>query len=239
METNRIREIVEKYSGVAVGPETAERFGVYLQYLLEYNRNVNLTAITDPEEALVKHFADSLALLRYVEIPQGASLCDVGTGAGFPAAAILCARPDLKVTLVDSVGKKLAFIDSLLEKLDLEARTVHGRAEDLGHDPAFRADFDFVTARAVAALPVLAEYCVPLLKVGGAFVAPKGAISADERKAGIKACASLGAGLLSEISYRLGEYGERVLLTFEKTRNTDRKFPRPAAQIKKNPLPLN
>lgn len=166
-------------------------------------------------------------------------LCDVGTGAGFPGVILLCARPDLKVTLFDAAQKKLVFVRELLDLLDLKAETVHIRGEDAGNDPLYRGSFDIVTARAVAQLRVLAEYCVPLVKPGGLFVPLKGRMSAEEKDYGVRAAKALGCSCKSVHDYELAEAGSRSIAVFVKEKPTDKKFPRTSAKIAKNPLPLN
>lgn len=155
-------------------PELSEKLDQYAQLLVEWNEKMNLTAITEPNDIAVKHFADSLLLLNALDIPKNASLIDVGTGAGFPSVPVGLARPDLKVTLLDSLQKRITFLEILCAQLSLPAVCVHGRAEEMGRQAAFRERFDVATARAVANLRELAEYCLPFVKVGGTFAALKG-----------------------------------------------------------------
>ncbi|MCR5042140.1 MAG: 16S rRNA (guanine(527)-N(7))-methyltransferase RsmG [Clostridia bacterium] len=237
MNEKEIMELLGQ-AGAAVQEDVAARVKIYLDHLLEYNENVNLTAITDPREAVVKHFADSFLLASEHEFPKGAAVCDVGTGAGFPGAALLCLRPDLKLTLVDSIDKKLEFLRLLLQRLGLDASVVHARAEELGVRQGYRESFDIVTARAVAPLNVLAEYCLPLVRPGGVFLAMKGEPSAGELSDGKRAAPAVG-GKVSEIKKYGLDGAKRALVVVEKTGRTPRRFPRTAAAIKKNPLPLN
>ena len=148
-----------------------DRFALYCTELQEWNRRMNLTAITDDEGVAEKHFADSLLPLTMVALPAGASLVDVGSGAGFPGLPMALARPDLQVTFLDSLQKRLTFLTQLTQKLEVPARMLHARAEDAGQDPQYREKFDIATARAVANFNTLAEYCLPLVKVGGLFLA--------------------------------------------------------------------
>ena len=148
----------------------ADKFDIYARELVSYNEKVNLTAITDPDEIVIKHFADSLAFFKYSGVKSGNSVADVGCGAGFPGVPILIAGDKLEVTLFDAVNKKLDFIRYVLSQLGLDASVIHIRAEDAGRKPEYREKFDFVTARAVAQLRVLSEFCIPLVKVGGSFV---------------------------------------------------------------------
>lgn len=189
--------------GIAATDEQINNFALYRDYLTEYNRKVNLTSITDPDQIDVKHFADSVLPLKYLDIPRGASVCDVGTGAGFPGVPLLIMRNDLKLTLIEATAKKLVFVDSLLEKLGLSARCVHGRGEELSRLPEFRGKADVVTARAVAALPKLAGYCLPLVKKGGIFAAMKGDPSPEEITEGEKALAKLGGSIERVVKYDL------------------------------------
>ncbi|MBQ1553305.1 MAG: 16S rRNA (guanine(527)-N(7))-methyltransferase RsmG [Clostridia bacterium] len=202
-------------NGIAVTDEQINKFALYREYLTEYNEKVNLTSITDPDGIDVKHFADSVLLLKYLDIPAGAAVCDVGTGAGFPGVPLLIMRNDIKLTLIEATAKKLVFVDSLLEKLGLSARCVHGRGEELSRLPEFGGRFDVVTARAVAALPKLAGYCLPLVKKGGVFAAMKGDPSPEELADGEKALAKLG-GKIEKVS-RYGLNGEkRCIMTVRK-----------------------
>ena len=153
--------------GVSLDGVAIKRFDLLAERLVSWNSRVNLTAITEPDDIVVKHFLDSISPLPYADIKENARLIDVGCGAGFPGLPILIARPDLEVTFLDSIEKKLKFIDDVLESTSLFGETVHGRAEVLGADSDFREQFDVATTRAVAPLNVLAEYCLPLVKVGG------------------------------------------------------------------------
>lgn len=151
---------------LTVTPEQAAQFAAYADELTEWNKVMNLTAITDPDEMIVKHFLDSLLLFRACSLPENASLIDVGTGAGFPGLPAKIYRPDLRVTLLDSLHKRLNFLEAVCGKTGVEAKRVHARAEDAGREPALRESYDAACARAVAALPVLCEYCLPFVRVG-------------------------------------------------------------------------
>lgn len=218
-------------------PETAfDVFDRYAAALVDYNKKVNLTAITAPDEIVTKHFLDSLLLLRCVSVPTGASVCDVGAGAGFPGMCLAIARPDLRVTLFDAVNKKLDFLRAFSGEVGVPAQIVHIRAEEAGRSPRYRETFDLVTARAVAQLGLLAEYCVPLVKVGGVFAPLKAPLSAEEAQRGIGAAANLGAKLLERKRYALPDGAEREVPVFEKKSQTPPKYPRNPAQIAKKPL---
>ena len=218
-------------------PQTAfAQFNTYAVLLAEYNKKVNLTAITDPDGITVKHFADSLYLLKYLDLPQNARVCDVGTGAGFPGVCLKLARPDIRLTLMDSVNKKLEFLRFLAKEIHFEADFVHIRAEDAGQDKIFRGAFDVVTARAVAQLNRLCEYCVPLVTPGGVFAPLKAPLSVEERRDGVSAAAILGARLQNTYTYALPGGDGREILIFEKISPTPTKYPRVGAQIAKTPL---
>ena len=154
--------------------EIHEKFKIYCNFMVEYNKNVNLTAITEPEEIWLKHFADSILLMKYVEIPENASLIDIGTGAGFPSVPLKIYRNDIKLTMLDSLNKRIRFLNELCERLSIETETVHGRAEEYGRKTEFRERYDIAVARAVASMPSLSEYCLPFVKTGGIFAAMKG-----------------------------------------------------------------
>lgn len=217
--------------------ETAlDRFDTYGKLLVEWNEKINLTAITDPEGVTIKHFLDSLTIFSYVDIPEGAKVIDVGTGAGFPGLAMLIARPDLDMTLMDSTKKRLTVIENILENIGLSANVVHSRAEDAGQNKAFREQYDFSTARAVTNLRDLAEYCLPFVKVGGSFVPMKSAKTEEEIAEGKKAIHVLGGQITKVNSFELLDCGERTIINVKKISSTPAKYPRPSAKIAKNPI---
>jgi len=211
-------------------------FPLYEQILLRENAKYNLTAITDPEEIRRKHFADSLALLDDAPcpLPQGASLLDVGAGGGFPGVPLKLARPDIALTLLEATGKKARFLALLAQELGIEATVLHARAEDAAHDPAYREQFDAVTARAVAALPTLCELCLPFVKVGGVFVAYKGPKAEEELRAAAGAIKILGAEL-ERVHGEATDYGGRTRILLRKIARTPVNYPRNhGIMIKKN-----
>ncbi|MDR1464044.1 MAG: 16S rRNA (guanine(527)-N(7))-methyltransferase RsmG [Oscillospiraceae bacterium] len=228
-------------AGVALNRMAAEQLEHYALRLLRENEKYNLTAITAPEEVLYKHFLDSLLPLAKFPPPEGASLLDVGTGAGFPGLVIAIARPDLRVTLLDSAGKKVRFLAETACELGVPARTLQGRAEELARGE-LRGRFDLVTARAVAALPVLCEYCLPLVKPGGAFLALKGQQGREELAQAARAIALLGGETAEQTEIAeatLGEngcFGQRTLLLIRKISQTPTKYPRNGGLITKKPL---
>ena len=222
--------------GVFLDDNALERLDKYADLLVETNKSLNLTAITDPDEIVYKHFIDSLSLLTCVEIKNGAKVIDVGTGAGFPGVVLLIARPDLKITLLDGTNKRLVFIKKVLDEIGLEAEIVHMRAELAGKDINYREKFDLVTARAVANLNTLAEYCMPFVKVGGIFAPMKSAKTEEEVSAAKGAIKTLG-GKIEEIKpLNVANCGERYVIITEKISQTPPKYPRASAQISKKPL---
>lgn len=229
-----------KFQAAAFGVDLTDiqlrQFDRYAAELIAYNENVNLTAITASDEIVTKHFVDSLALLGLISVPEGASLADVGTGAGFPGMALLIARPDLRVALMDSVNKKLDFLRQLAATLDLNPEIVHIRAEDAGRDPKYREHFDYVTARAVSQLNKLAEYCVPLVIPGGTFAPLKAPLTDEEAETGKLAAGKLGCRLLEIKRYQIPGGDNREVLIFEKRSHTPSNYPRPGAKISKTPL---
>lgn len=217
--------------------ETAlERFDLYGKLLVEWNEKINLTAITDPEGVTIKHFLDSITIFSYVDIPEGAKVIDVGTGAGFPGLAMLIARPDLQMTLMDSTKKRLTVIEDILEKIGLSADVVHSRAEEAGKKEEYREKYDFSTARAVTNLRDLAEYCLPFVKVGGSFVPMKSAKTQEEIAEGKKAIHVLGGQIAKVDTFDLLDCGERTIINVKKISSTPAKYPRPSAKIAKNPI---
>ena len=212
------------------------RFALYCRELQEWNRKINLTAITDDEGVAVKHFADSLLPLTMAELPQGASLVDVGSGAGFPGLPMALVRPDLRLTFLDSLQKRLTFLEGVTAALGVPAAFVHARAEEAGRDTARREQFDAATARAVANLGVLAEYCLPLVRVGGQFLALKGAAGREELAAAGGAIARLGGRVEAVRDYTLPGGDARVLIVIRKEKPTPPQYPRTATLIKKKPL---
>lgn len=221
---------------VKLDEQALERFDIYGKLLVEWNEKINLTAITDPEGITIKHFLDSLTILGYVDIPEGAKVIDVGTGAGFPGLAMLIARPDLDVTLMDSTKKRLMVIENILETIDLTANVVHARAEEAGKNKIFREKYDFSTARAVTNLRDLAEYCLPFVKVGGSFIPMKSAKAQEEIAEGKKAIHLLGGQIIKQDTFELLDCGERTIINVKKISSTPAKYPRASAKIAKNPI---
>lgn len=214
-----------------------EQFQKYFELLAEWNKKMNLTAITDESGVALKHFADSLSLLNFVDIPQNSSLADVGTGAGFPGVVLKIARPDIKLTLIDSLNKRLVFLGEVCAQLGIEAELIHSRAEDGARDEKLRESFDFAVSRAVARMNVLSEYCLPYVKVGGAFCTMKGAQANEEFKESLNAINTLGGKLEKKYFFELPENGgERAIAVVRKVKNTPQKYPRQSGKIKAKAL---
>ena len=214
-----------------------EQFQKYFELLAEWNEKMNLTAITDESGVALKHFADSLSLLNFVDIPQNSSLADVGTGAGFPGIVLKIARPDIKLTLIDSLNKRLVFLGEVCAQLGIEAELIHSRAEDGARDEKLRESFDFAVSRAVARMNILSEYCLPYVKVGGAFCAMKGAQANEEFKESLNAINTLGGKLEKKYFFELPENGgERAIAVVRKVKNTPQKYPRQSGKIKAKAL---
>lgn len=221
-----------KYN-LSLTPERYEKFDEYARFLVKYNENVNLTAITDPTEILVKHFIDSCYILNLIDFPQGSTVIDVGTGAGFPSVPLKIVRPDLRITLLDSLAKRITFLEQLCDRLTLDCRCIHGRAEDIAKMPEYREQFDYSCARAVASHSVLAEYCLPFVRINGYFLSLKGPnedISLSE-----SAIITLGGRIESCNNYTINSDERRLIIT-KKISQTLTKYPRNSGQIKKKPL---
>ena len=225
-----------KQIGVTLDDTALERFDLYAKALVEWNEKINLTAITQPEEIVTKHFVDSLTVLPVLQGENAKTLLDVGTGAGFPGLALLIAQPDLQVTLLDSTKKKLTVIDDILQRLSLSATLLHSRAEDAAHNAAFRERFDIVTSRAVAPMVLLAEYCLPFVRPGGTLIAMKSGAVAQELDDAREAVQILGGAQPAIQKMQLDAVGERSLVLIQKRSATNQKYPRPSAKIAKEPL---
>ena len=213
-----------------------EQFDEYAKLLVEKNKVMNLTGITEPDAIVTRHFADSLSFFYNLDVKQNAKIIDVGSGAGFPGLALKIARPDLKVTLLDSTAKRVNFLSQVAQSLDLDVECVHLRAEDGAKMPQYREQFDLATARAVSEMRVLCEYCLPFVKVGGLFVALKGKDINEELSSAKNSIAVLGGEFLSKTDFRLNDESERNIVLVKKISQTPPKYPRVSAQIAKKPL---
>ena len=222
--------------GIALTDEQLSRFNTLSELLVEQNKTMNLTAITDPDGIAVKHFADSISVLTAAEMPKGAKVLDVGTGAGFPGIPLLIMRPDLDLTMIDSTAKKLKYVENTVNELGLIATTLHTRAEEAGQSKEYREKFDFVCSRAVAALNVLCEYCLPFVRQNGLFIAMKGAKAQEEIDGAKAAIKLLGGKIIAEKSFSLSDGGERTLVVIKKISHTPTKYPRKAPKPSKEPL---
>lgn len=221
--------------GLQIDSEVCDRLDKYAELLVEYNKKVNLTAITAPDDIVIKHFVDSLCLCNYVNL-ENRKILDIGTGAGFPGVALLCANPSYDVTMLDSVKKKLEFVTYALKELGLEAAVLNVRAEEAANREEYREKFDLVTSRAVASLNVLSEYSLPLVKVGGYFAPLKAVLDTEERISGFSAIRLLGARVEYKHKYSLPDGSMREIIVAKKLSQTSPKYPRPYAQISKKPL---
>ncbi|MBP3334606.1 MAG: 16S rRNA (guanine(527)-N(7))-methyltransferase RsmG [Ruminiclostridium sp.] len=217
---------------IKLSGEQAEKFVKLYEFLVEYNQNVNLTAITDFEEVVIKHFVDSVLPFTMVNIKENSSFIDVGTGAGFPSIPLMIVRPDLKGTLLEALNKRCVFLEQACELVGVKATVVHGRAEDYAKEK--RESFDFATARAVAAMPVLSEYCMPYVKVGGKFIALKSVNEEIEQSE--RAIKILGGKKAEVKDYTITNGDNRRLFVIEKISHTPTKYPRNTSMIKKKQL---
>lgn len=222
--------------GLSVSSQQLDRFGKLAELLVEQNKTMNLTAITDPDGIAVKHFADSISVLSAVEFKSGAKVLDVGTGAGFPGIPLLIMRPDIDLTMLDSTAKKLKYVANTVDSLGLNANVLHSRAEEAAQKPEYRESFDIVCSRAVAALNILCEYCLPFVKKDGIFAAMKGAKAQEEIEVANNAIKTLGGEIIDKKSFTLSDGAERTIIIIKKISHNLPKYPRPSAQIAKKPL---
>lgn len=225
-----------KENGISVDSEALSRFQKYAKLLVEWNEKINLTAITDPEGIVIKHFLDCALLLKHIKLPVGAKVIDVGTGAGFPGMVLKILRPDINLTLLDGLNKRLVFLNAVAEAINLSVETVHLRAEEAGQKPLYRESFDLATARAVAKLNTLYEYCLPLVKTGGCFCAMKGPSAEEEIKLASKASGILGGSKAQIKTETLTGEESRAFVLVKKISQTPPKYPRISAKISKQPL---
>lgn len=226
--------------GLELNEQQLGQFLRYRQELLDWNKRINLTAITDPEEVLIKHFLDSLSLLMVYDRPD-ARLLDIGAGAGFPGLPLKIVRPQWQVLLLEATGKKVIFLQHIIETLQLKNLVaVHGRAEALAHKAGYRASFDIVTARAVASLPALLEYAAPFCRIAGQIILPKKGELVEELAQGKQAARQVGAVLKADVAVTLpGLEDGRRLLVWEQVRECPAQFPRSASLVAKKPLGKN
>lgn len=224
--------------GIALSEAQTDQFMQYLSLLLEWNEKMNLTAITDPVEVVQKHFIDCISVLPHLDLQGGETMIDVGTGAGFPGVPLKIANPALQVTLLDALQKRLTFLDTLTQSLDLSDVTlVHSRAEDGGQNPDLREQFDLCVSRAVANLAVLLEYCLPFVKVGGKLAALKGPDATQEIEQAQNALQIVGGKVTAVIPITIPHTDlQHQLVLVEKIAPTPQRYPRKAGKISKKPL---
>ncbi|WP_010279218.1 16S rRNA (guanine(527)-N(7))-methyltransferase RsmG [Paenibacillus senegalensis] len=213
------------------------QFAIYYRELVEWNEKMNLTAITEREQVYVKHFYDSLSLSFFIDLDHVKTMADIGSGAGFPGIPLLILYPHLQLTIIDSLKKRIGFLQHLSEQLGVKLQTIHGRAEDLGRDSVHRDQYDLVTARAVARLNVLNEFCLPFVKPAGRFAAMKGSSAQEELEEANFSMKELRARLIDIHRLELpGDQAERHIIVLEKTANTPAKYPRSPGIPLKKPL---
>lgn len=238
MNPDIFKETLEK-KNLPINSVKMEKYQKYLELLQEWNEKINLTTIIEENEVYLKHFYDSVTIADYVDLKdKSLKMCDVGSGAGFPSIPLKILFPEIKVTIVDSLKKRLKFLELVVKELDLENVYLHhARAEDFGQDKAFRNSFDLVTARAVARLSVLSEFCLPITKVQGVFLAMKGSQGSEELEDAKKAIHTLGGKLNKVERFELPlNAGERTIILIDKIKKTSKKYPRQAGTPNKKPL---
>ncbi|NLZ46744.1 MAG: 16S rRNA (guanine(527)-N(7))-methyltransferase RsmG [Clostridiales bacterium] len=231
-----------KHIEITLNENQLESFDKYAKLLVEWNEKINLTAITEPKEVCEKHFLDSVMPFALIKGGLGTNefmnktIIDVGTGAGFPSCPLKIVDESLNLTLLDSLNKRIKFLESISNELLLKATCIHGRAEELGNKSEYREKFDIATARAVANLSDLCEYCLPLVKKGGYFIALKGSAGTEEANKAKSAIKTLG-GMIQEIKeYTLPNGDGRTVIVIKKVSATPAKYPRNKGQMKKKPL---
>lgn len=239
MEKEDFFKLIEEYSNqlqIKLNEKQKEQFYNYMKLLIEWNEKINLTAIVEPKEIVLKHFVDSLTISKYIK--ENSYIADVGTGAGFPGIPLKILRADIKVVLVDSLNKRIKFLDEVINKLELSnIKTIHSRAEEFGQNKEYREKFDIVTSRAVANLATLSEYLLPLAKIEGKCLCMKGPDIEEEIKNGENAIEILGGTIENIYQFNLPQSDiKRTIIEIEKIKNTNQKYPRKAGTPAKEPL---
>lgn len=236
MNKEQFYNAVKEKVGIELSELQKEQYRKYYDLVVEWNQKINLTAITEEDEFYTKHFFDSISLAFYKDYSNIESICDVGSGAGFPSIPLKILYPNLKVTIVDSLNKRIKFLNLVKDELGLtECNFVHARAEEFGQNKEYRESFEIVTARAVARLNVLAELCLPLVKKDGYFLSLKAQKAEEETKEAINAIKLLGGKLEQDLEFDI-EGEERHILEIRKTKETPNKYPRKAGTPNKKPL---
>lgn len=224
--------------GLSLSTEQIDKFNQFYELLIEKNNVMNLTAITEYDEVVLKHFIDSIIIYKRIIDDKVERIMDVGTGAGFPGIPLKIIFPEIEITLLDSLNKRINFLNEVIEKLELKnIECIHGRAEDIGHMPVYREQYDLVVSRAVANLASLSEYCIPFVRVGGRFISYKSGSIQEEIDAANNAIHSLSSKLEIIEKYTLPESDiQRSLLIIKKTKELNKKYPRKAGLPTKLPL---
>ena len=235
---NQLLEIKLKELNIQINEIQKKQFDTFYSMLVEWNKVMNLTGITEYEEVIEKHFVDSLSIVNIFDLSEVNTVIDVGTGAGFPGIPLKIAFPHLKITLLDSLNKRINFLDSVIDELKLDGiYTIHGRAEDFAKKDDYRERYDLCVSRAVANLSTLSEYCLPYIHVGGMFISYKSGDVDDEVLESKKAISILGGKLDNVVKFQLpGTDINRSFIKIEKIKNTGKKYPRKAGLPSKEPL---
>lgn len=233
IDKNRFTALCEK-NEITLDEAAIERFDAFASLLVEWNEKMNLTAITEPQEIEIKHFLDCLLVQKYFDFSTVKTAVDIGAGAGFPSIPLLICNENVEFTLVDSLNKRLEFLEVVCKELGINANLVHSRAEDLGQNKDYRESFDLALARAVAPMNVLSEYCLPFVKPGGSFVALKG--SNDDVSPAQSSIQTLGGELIDTVSYKLNNEDIRTLAIVKKISQTPTQYPRKPKKISTKPL---
>ncbi len=230
------KNVADKY-GIDINDEQLAKFNKYYEMLIETNKVMNLTAITDKDEVIIKHFLDSIILLKYIDI-EDSNIIDIGTGAGFPGIPLKIMVPSIKLTLLDSLNKRLKFLDSVVDALSFaNVNMVHGRAEDIARMPEYREQYDYAVSRAVANLSTLLEYSLPFVKVKGCFISYKSVNIKDELHAAKRAVDILGGKVRDCLDFEFDEFEiKRNLVLIDKIKPISKKYPRRAGTPSKEPL---
>lgn len=233
IDKNRFTALCER-NGITLDNTALDRFDLFASLLVEWNKKMNLTAITEPREIEIKHFLDCLLVQKYFDFSTVKTAVDIGAGAGFPSIPLLICNENVEFTLVDSLNKRLEFLEVVCRELGINANLVHARAEELGQNKDYRESFDLALARAVAPMNVLSEYCLPFVKPGGSFVALKG--SNDDVSPAQSSIQTLGGELIDTVSYKLNNEDIRTLAIVKKISQTPTQYPRKPKKISTKPL---